>query len=299
MSSALLDSANSGLLTGGMPTTSQDDVPSIVFIALYAATSLLAAIRLIQYRGTPFFRTYIRIMAFEAIRLVTFIIRIVAAINYSNALKGKGSFNQGYIIAEQIFLGIGFVVPTSTIVGLVETHSSRRDGETGEKKMLFRIMDLALLGAVILGIVAGASFSSALNNDSDLHKIKVERTVSAVATMVVLILLVAYSFHLAKHPRLPRSTTVWLGITAALLLIVPVYRIVIIADPPSNSQAISSKIVFYVFQISFEWIVGLSLLVFNAIAVCAPTPAGSRNWSNQSVSAEEAYGLFTPKHQYQ
>ncbi|TFY60444.1 hypothetical protein EVG20_g7414 [Dentipellis fragilis] len=300
MSSSFENSTS--LLTGGMPTKSQDIAPSVVFIALYTATSIFAAIRLMQYVGTPFFRTYIRIMVFELVRLATFIVRIIAAVNYSNALDGKGSFKDSYIIAEQIFLGIGFVIPTSTIVRLVEAHSNRDDAETSQKRILFRVMDLVLLAAVILGIVAGTSFSSALTNASDRHTVKIERrvnsVVSAVATMLVLILLVAYSLYISANPRLPRSTTTWIGITAIVLLVVPIYRIAVISHPPSNSQTTGNKIAFYVLQISFEWVVGLSLVAFNAISMCG---LGARTdySTSEGMSGAETYGLYAPKPQYQ
>ncbi|KAA1476512.1 hypothetical protein DENSPDRAFT_853720 [Dentipellis sp. KUC8613] len=288
------------LLTGGMPTKSQDIAPSVIFIALYTGTSILAAFRLLQYLGTPFFRTYIRIVVFELIRLATFIVRILAAVNYSNALSGKGSFKDSYIIAEQILLGIGFVIPTSTIVRLVEAHSNRDGAETDQKKLLFRVMDLALLAAVILGIVAGTNFSSALTNASDRHSVKIERIVSAVATMLVLIILVLYSLYISTNPRLPRSTTMWIGLTAIVLLVVPIYRIAIISHPPSDSQTAGSKAAFYILQITFEWVVGLSLVAFNAISMCGLRVGTRADYStSESMSGAEAYGLYAPKPQYQ
>lgn len=48
--------------------------------------------------------SFLRIQIFEIVRVVTMILRIAGAVNYTNALKGKASISENLIIAEQVRL---------------------------------------------------------------------------------------------------------------------------------------------------------------------------------------------------
>ncbi|KAA1476510.1 hypothetical protein DENSPDRAFT_515110 [Dentipellis sp. KUC8613] len=290
MSTTFTNSTSTGLLTGGIPTISQDLAPSIVFVVLYALTSALVVFRIFQYRGVCVW-VFFRLLVFENVRLVTFILRIVAAENFSDALKGKASFNTGILIAEQVLLGVGFVMPTSTLIALVEAHSSRQTGLGPKKKAIFRAMELSLLAAIALGAVAGGMYSSSLTNASTRNDVKIERIVSAVVTLVALLLALGYCVYLLPKTGFPTSTTLWLGGTTSLLMIVPIYRIALIAHPPHDGQSTSAKAAFWVLQVTFEWLVGASLLSVNAIEWC-----GMGLEPLEKMTDAEANGLYAPRY---
>lgn len=50
--------------------------------------------------------SFLLIHLFQTVRVVTMILRIIGAINYTNTVKGTASFNLGLIIAEQVGLAL-------------------------------------------------------------------------------------------------------------------------------------------------------------------------------------------------
>ncbi|TFY76850.1 hypothetical protein EWM64_g7164 [Hericium alpestre] len=305
MSNQFLNGSSTSLVTGGIPTTSQDVAPSVVYLIAYLGTAALTFFRLFQYRDSKtLLLTYLRLALFELTRIATFIVSLLSAKNFSDATKGNGSFDTNYLIAEQILVGVGFVIPATTAVRLAELHTSRQD-ESGQKKTIFRIMEIALLIAVALGIVAGTEYNKALTDSGTRSQLKTFRIVSSILSLGVLAILVAYCFTMLSRRDLPRATTVWLMATAALLvhpphsyctpslmppsiqIIVPIYRLENILNPPSDGQSDAAKIVFYVVQLAPEWLVGLSLTAVNAQIWCGVLPKSTYQ------DSEEAYGLYS------
>lgn len=58
--------------------------------------------------------SFIRIQLFESVRVVTMILRIVGAVNYTNTLKGTASINESLIIAEQVSLTLWLFLNVGT-----------------------------------------------------------------------------------------------------------------------------------------------------------------------------------------
>lgn len=50
--------------------------------------------------------SFLLIQVFQTVRIVTMILRVIGAINYTNTVKGTASFNLGLIIAEQVGLAL-------------------------------------------------------------------------------------------------------------------------------------------------------------------------------------------------
>lgn len=64
--------------------------------------------------------SFIRIQIFESVRVVTMILRIVGAVNYTNTLKGNASINESLIIAEQVSLTLWFFLNVGTYPRLLD-----------------------------------------------------------------------------------------------------------------------------------------------------------------------------------
>ncbi|KAA1476511.1 hypothetical protein DENSPDRAFT_843497 [Dentipellis sp. KUC8613] len=291
MSSSATNSTMTNLVAGGIPTTSQDVTPSIVFIGLYGLTAVLSIYRTFQYRGFCLF-TYFRLMVFEICRFVTFILRIAVAENYSKVLKGNAEFDTNLLMAEQILLSIGFVMPTSTLLTLTEAHSNRNRSTADEKKTIFRLTELALLAAMALGATAAQGKGDSINSNT--HKF--ERILSAIVTLVALALCVAYCIRLLSKPNFPRRTSIWIGNTATVFFVVPIYRIFTIATPPHDAQSTAPKLAFWVLQVSIEWIVGASLESVNVIEWCGMDKEELDRVPAVPVSDVESHGLYVPKY---
>lgn len=103
-----MSSSISTSITGGLPTVSQDVAPSAIFLVLYSVTNAICTWRLItQYRKPPrIMFSFLLIQVFQTVRIVTMILRVIGAINYTNTVKGTASFNLGLIIAEQVGLAL-------------------------------------------------------------------------------------------------------------------------------------------------------------------------------------------------
>lgn len=101
-----MSSSNSTSIAGGLPTVSQDIAPSVIFLVLYFVTNAICIWRMItQYRRPlRMLLSFLRIQIFETVRVVTMILRVAGAVNYTDALKGTTSINESLIIAEQVSL---------------------------------------------------------------------------------------------------------------------------------------------------------------------------------------------------
>ncbi|TFY71606.1 hypothetical protein EVG20_g1401 [Dentipellis fragilis] len=294
----------SNLVAGGIPTTSQDVTPSIVFIGLYGLTAVLSIYRTFQYRGFCLF-TYFRLMIFEICRFITFILRIAVAENYSKVLKGNATFDTNLLTAEQILLSIGFVMPTSTLLTLTEAHSNRNRSTADEKKDDLPPHGAGTPGSNVRSTSHWALGATAAQGKGDLinsNTHKFERILSAIVTLVALALCVAYCIRLLSKPNFPRRTSIWIGTTATvfgirrLQFVVPIYRIFTIAAPPHDAQSTASKLAFWVLQVSIEWIVGASLESVNVIEWCGMDKEELDRVPAVPVSDVESHGLYVPKY---
>ncbi|GAA5888618.1 hypothetical protein JCM5296_001091 [Sporobolomyces johnsonii] len=225
-------------LTGGIPVKSQDLAASIVFIIAYFVLIPLAVWRVLN----PASRTLllIRPVIFLQTRIVTFILR---------AVQSNGHYSTGLFIAEQILLLCGFLLICEPLVALVKYHTFQGWVPTGQKgqapfEWLLRFMKLALLVAIILGIVTGSEVSSAETDPSDANTLRQCRWANTIIALVVIVLAMALVLFVHVKETIPLRSTAYLLVVGALLIIPSAYKLAIYASPPSPVSA-GSKAVFY------------------------------------------------------
>ncbi|EJU04447.1 hypothetical protein DACRYDRAFT_14517 [Dacryopinax primogenitus] len=263
-------------LSGGLPT-SPDEAPSIIFTIAYVALLPLAIWRTWTYRhpGTLLF-TFVRLCLFISIRVATFALR--AAEGASAQIPDNPVPSEGIFIAEQILLGVGFIVLVDLIVELLKSHIWRTDvqvvdetlfAQEGQRNVLQRIvrlMHVALIVSIALGIVAGTQYSDALTDPSTASNVKTLRTASTVIALVVSALCAIVSlFLMLQYSHLGQSRSVYLLVTSCIILVVPAYRLsTTLASQPSLEDLVSTdiRVKFYILQGLAEWLVaGLLVLV--------------------------------------
>ncbi|KZT56617.1 hypothetical protein CALCODRAFT_497258 [Calocera cornea HHB12733] len=112
-------------LSGGLPTQ-PDQTPSIVFAVAYAVLLLPTLWRTYTYRvPTRLLITFVRLALFDCVRIATFALRAIEAA--SAQLPDNPVPSTGIFIAEQILLGIGFIVLVDLLVELLKSHIWRTD----------------------------------------------------------------------------------------------------------------------------------------------------------------------------
>jgi hypothetical protein len=75
----------------------------------------------------------------------------VGALNWRDVEKGTAQYNENILIAEQILLGAGFLILASTLVILIEYHSSRGDGSNvrvPRRRIIIHFLDIPLIVAL-------------------------------------------------------------------------------------------------------------------------------------------------------
>ncbi|GAA5876007.1 hypothetical protein JCM1840_006244 [Sporobolomyces johnsonii] len=253
-------------LTGGIPVKSQDLAASIVFIIAYFVLTPLAIWRVLN----PASRTLllIRPVIFLQARIVTFILR---------AVQANGHYSTGLFIAEQILLLCGFLLICEPLVALVKYHTFQGWVPTGQRgqapfEWLLRFMRLALLVAIILGIVTGSEVSSAETDPSDANTLRQCRWANTIIALVVIVLAMALVLFVHVKKTIPLRSTAYLLVVGALLFkpdlisspqIIPsAYKLAIYAAPPSPVSA-GSKAVFYCLFSLPEFVVTLLYLGVN------------------------------------
>ncbi|KAG9103894.1 hypothetical protein FRC06_007141 [Ceratobasidium sp. 370] len=242
-------------ITGGIPTKSQDLAASIIFIIAYACLIPLAVFRLAKKESRS--TTLIRPAIFILVRLATYVMR---------AVQANGNYGQTLFIVEQVFLLAGFPIICEAILSLLEyhitrTHTSPKQGQVTQR--VVRVLRLALVAALVIGIVAGTQYSSDLSDPSKLNNLRTLRNVNAglclgIVLGVIVVVVVAH-----VHKNLPVQPTIMLVFMAGCLVIAGAYRLAMIhtTSPP---LAVSTKVKFYVLLSLMEWLVTTTLFVVNA-----------------------------------
>jgi len=264
-------------LSGGLPTK-PDETPSIVFTIAYVVLLLPALWRTYTYRhpGSLLF-TFVRLCLFIIIRILTFGLRAEEASTAS--LPDNPVPNTDVFIAEQVLLGIGFIVVIDLIVELLKSHIWRTDvpqqsetpfAQQGSSKVLqriVRIMHFALLGAIGIGIVAGTMYSSAMTDPSKASTVKTLRIASAVISLVVAGLCAGVCLLLLmKYPHLGIASTCYLLVTSCIMVVVPAYRLSTSITTPPEADLVSqdTRLKFYILQALMEWLVAAALVLVDA-----------------------------------
>ncbi|GAA5919015.1 hypothetical protein JCM1841_002692 [Sporobolomyces salmonicolor] len=253
------------VLTGGIPIRSRDLAASVVFVIAYFVLVPLAIWRVLNPASRTCFSS------------------------------SNGHYSTGLFVAEQILLLCGFLLICEPLVSLVKYHAFQGWVPTGQKgnapfEWLLRIMKLALLVAIILGIAAGSEISGAENNPSQAAKLKHCRwanTVIALAIVVLAVLLVL-STHL-KETR-PFRSTAYLVVVGAVLIVPSAEKLALYASPPSSVSA-GSKAAFYCLSSLSEYLITLLYLGVNLEAEFdIREGAREEKWDKQARKGE-ALGL--------
>ncbi|QRV74436.1 proteophosphoglycan protein [Ceratobasidium sp. AG-Ba] len=245
----------SGLsITGGIPIKSQDLAPSIIFIVAYAILIPLAVFRIVRKESRS--TTLIRPAIFIVVRIATYILR---------ALQANGNYAEALFIVEQVFLLAGFPIICEAILSLLEshttrTHTSSKQGQITQR--VTRLLRIALLVALIIGIVAGTQYSSALSDPSKLDTLRTLRNVNAGLCLAIVIGVIVVVLVAQVHKNLPIQPTILLVFMAGCLVVAGAYRLAMIhtTSPPLS---IATKAKFYILLTLMEWLVTATLFAFN------------------------------------
>ncbi|KAI5481633.1 hypothetical protein MNV49_002859 [Pseudohyphozyma bogoriensis] len=205
------------------------------------------------------FTVLIRPAIFVIARVATFSVR---------AYQADGHYQKTTFIAEQILLLCGFVLICNPLLQLVGFHITRNSlpsaGGRSLETTILRLMELALMAALGLGIYAGTLIGDVGSHPDKINTLKTCRDINAYicAALTAVACLVVVLFTLTS--RLPVMQSLHLVIMGVLLCIASVYKIVIyLKDPPPDSTAAGTKLAFYVFSSVSEVIVSILLFAFN------------------------------------
>ncbi|QRV89213.1 proteophosphoglycan protein [Ceratobasidium sp. AG-Ba] len=245
----------SGLsITGGIPIKSQDLAPSIIFIVAYVILTPLAVFRIARKESRS--TTLIRPTIFIVVRIATYIMR---------AIQANGNYAEALFIVEQVFLLAGFPIICEAILSLLEshitrTHTSSKQGQITQR--VTRLLRIALLVALIIGIVAGTQYSSALSDPSKLDTLRTLRNVNAGLCLAIVVGVIVVVLIAQVHKNLPIHPTILLVFMAGCLVVAGAYRLIMIhtTSPPLS---IATKAKFYILLTLMEWLVTATLFAFN------------------------------------
>ncbi|KAG8741721.1 hypothetical protein FRC10_002548 [Ceratobasidium sp. 414] len=242
-------------ITGGIPTKSQDLAPSIIFIVAYACLIPIAVFRLAKKESRS--TTLIRPAIFIIVRLATYIMR---------AVQANGNYGETLFIVEQVFLLAGFPIICEALLTLLEyhitrTHTSPKQGQVTQR--VIRVLRLALVAALAIGIYAGTQYSSVLSDPSKLSNLRTLRNVNAGLCLAIVLGVIFVALIAQFHKNLPVQPTIVLVFMAGCLVIAGAYRLAMIhiINPP---MAVSTKAKFYALLSLMEWLVSATLFVVNA-----------------------------------
>ncbi|KDE04088.1 hypothetical protein MVLG_05458 [Microbotryum lychnidis-dioicae p1A1 Lamole] len=242
-------------LVGGIPTKSQDLPSSIIFAIAFAILAPLAIYRFLQPSSRT--TTLIRPAIFIVARIATYCIRAVIA---------DGDYAIGLFTAELILLLTGFILLCEPLLSMLEAHVTRhREPSIYNKDLMdraVRLLKLALLIALILGIVAGSSVSGVEEGTGSLSSYKAERNANVIICLAVVVLTIAVSLIAQAQQSLPMTATLHLIVCAALLALNAIFKLYTYLSP-GDPLSTSTKVLFYVLLSTPEWIATLLYLVFN------------------------------------
>ncbi|KAI5480869.1 hypothetical protein MNV49_006678 [Pseudohyphozyma bogoriensis] len=247
-------------ITGGIPLKSQDLAASIVFTIVFALLIPPMLFRWVK----PSSRTLvlIRPSLFIVVRVATYIIRAYMS-------TSEDHLSTGLFIAEQILLLVGFVFLCSAALALLGAHMMRTYVPTGGQQPLIqrahKILELALLAAIILGIYSGTQLSGINTaSQSTINTLKSCRDANVIICIVVsagvaLLSLVAY---VQQKPRASLWASLYLSVLAGLLVMSSIYKIVIYTHPTSFFSD-GAKAAFYCLSCLPEFLATAMLFAIN------------------------------------
>ncbi|SGY37664.1 BQ5605_C003g01854 [Microbotryum silenes-dioicae] len=149
---------------------------------------------------------------------------------------------------------------------MLEAHVTRhREPSIYNKDLMdraVRLLKLALLIALILGIVAGSSIGGVEDGTGSLSSYKTERNTNVIITLAVVLLTIAVSVIAQAQQSLPMTATLHLIVCAALLALNAIFKLYTCLKP-GDPFSTRTKVMFYALLSTPEWLVTLLYLVFN------------------------------------
>ncbi|CEL63007.1 hypothetical protein RSOLAG1IB_10646 [Rhizoctonia solani AG-1 IB] len=277
-------------ITGGIPTKSQDLAASVIFTTAYVCLIPLATWRLASKASRT--TTMIRPAIFVLVRTTTYIIR---------AIQSSGNYSETLFIVEQVFLLGGFPVICEAIMTLLEyhitrTHTSPKQGQVTQQ--VCRLLRLALLAALVLGIVAGTQMSSVFTDPSKASQLRTLRNANAALCLAIVLGVIVVALVAHVHKSLPVRPTMLLVFMAGCLTIAAAYRLTLIhTTSPAFSTGTKAK--FYILLALMEWLVTATLFSVNARVVFAEDVAKEKKKAAKEGRSAQEYSMqqhMSPMH---
>ncbi|KAL1410350.1 hypothetical protein Q8F55_004358 [Vanrija albida] len=243
---AYLDQFN---FTGGNPT-SKDLAPSIVFSIIYCA--LLAAVTWRWAMPATRTRLLIRPTIFIVIRIASWVLR---------AVMSKTPYGTGELIAELVFISIGFLFIISPVIDMWRRHVLSEVAKNERPQWLLRLTNLAqltLVAAIITATIGGSlvGTSVATTTITGLRKASYVLSLAVVVLALIGIMRTHRIFHLQKRG------TYFLIAISLFCMVCGVYRVVQIftTDP---KDPVRNYITFYILQGAMEVCATIPMLAIN------------------------------------
>ncbi|KAL7006481.1 hypothetical protein EMMF5_003902 [Cystobasidiomycetes sp. EMM_F5] len=246
-------------LTGGVPLKSQDLAASIIFAAAFAPLLPLAIWRLVKKESRLL--VLIRPAVFIQLQIVGYAIRAALSVQDSS-LTNQPSL--ALFIVSQVFLLAGSVLICEPIPSLVVRMIGKKQNGVPHayerQSRALRLAQLALLAALVIGIVASIKVSPDDSQDT-LNTIIQMRIANAALIIGALGLTIIVALSLIGARVLALNTGL-LAVQAVLIIIFAAYRLHIALHNP-DPLAASTKIIFYVFNTLPQWLCCVLYFVFN------------------------------------
>ncbi|RPD57706.1 hypothetical protein L226DRAFT_573586 [Lentinus tigrinus ALCF2SS1-7] len=285
---------------GGVPFP-EDLVPSILFSTLHALLIPIFVWRLVRSRTRTL--VLLGVCCFTIERTVFHALRAYAS-HHSNSRESKGletyfqtTLAGGYVTLGQDLMNVSralFVNATkgSEILareaksnknhkpdcGMDWSHLATLDLEDHPRARTFirRVMFLVTMlfwAAIIIGIVASVDYPKVLKSGAYGTTVRgLWNTSAALAISLLMGLAHGAVWACYAIPRVPRQSTIWIVLIAALVTVVPVYRLYVLrfsttslaSDAPGSLNSAQSKATFYVFHSAPEFLSAAILVSLDA-----------------------------------
>ncbi|GAA5984946.1 hypothetical protein JCM10908_002463 [Rhodotorula pacifica] len=281
-------------LLGGLPQKSPDLAASICFIIAYSLLSPLVIWR-VAIRRTRL-AVLIRPGIVLLVRIATFVIRALEA-------DGK-ALSTGLITTEQVLLYLGLIPLCEPLLALTRYHIRRfwtpspREGDEKPTKSTIdrglRLLELALLGAMVLGVTIGSKTGSAMNDPSQMSSLTSMRYALYGLTLLVVVggpLLATYA---TLQHGLPQRPVLFLYACAACLAIATIYKLIISLHPVS-SVSHGAKAAFYLFNSLPEFLCTTLYFAFDLDALFDVNEGAWKRKVDKQMDKGKWTGPYVPK----
>ncbi|CED84358.1 hypothetical protein [Phaffia rhodozyma] len=236
---------------GGYPTSS-DLSPSIVF--LYALLAPVLVFRMTRRSD----RTWIllRPVIFLLCRFGMLALRVYMS---------KNTYGSGLLIAELILVSIGFLFLIDPIITIWKRHVESVTPQSQHPRwvlQLSRILRILLIVSIATTVVASSLISSALSKPSVIDNVRTLRKVSAIVTLITIVILLFAAIRVNMAFPVSRKGTVYIVAVTMCLMVIAVYRTEQTFST-GNTNSTAARAAFWICQMLFELAAFTSLLVIS------------------------------------